>query len=473
MTAERTTNGHSTIALREIGRWTGGGTPSKSNAKFWINGTIPWVSPKDMKVLRLKETEDHITDDAVANSATNIVRKGSVLIVVRSGILRHSLPVAVADRDVALNQDLKAVELTEAFDPDYVAWALRAAARDILHTCAKAGTTVQNLEIPRFLNYRIRSAPLEEQQRIVAEIEKQFTRLDAGLASLKRIQTALKRYHASVLKAACDGRLAPTEAELARKENRRYETADKPVGVGSLSIESKSNRRRAGRLWGAGHVPDLTDEERAGLPVGWTWAKVRDLGTDSDNAVQVGPMSMQSKDFTEDGVPVLNVGCVRWGYFDESKLNHLPKNIASKFDRYRVRAGDVLFTRSGTVGRCAVAQPHQEGWLMTFHLLRARPDPSKCLPQFLRVVFEGALHIRRQTKAASVGSTRAGFNTRLLADLAVPLPPLVEQHRIIAEVERRSSLITELQAAVGASTQHASALRRSILCRVFADPTNI
>src|SRR5205823_915167 len=69
-------------------------------------------------------------------------------------------------------------------------------------------------------------APLDEQERIVAEIEKQFTRLDAGVASLKREQAALKRYRASVLKAACEGHLVATEAELARKENRGYETGE-------------------------------------------------------------------------------------------------------------------------------------------------------------------------------------------------------------------------------------------------------
>ena len=69
------------------------------------------------------------------------------------------------------------------------------------------------------------SPPLDEQQRIVAEIEKQFTRLEAGVASLKRVQATLKRYRASVLKAACEGRLVPTEAELARRESRPFEPA--------------------------------------------------------------------------------------------------------------------------------------------------------------------------------------------------------------------------------------------------------
>jgi type I restriction enzyme S subunit len=77
-----------------------------------------------------------------------------------------------------------------------------------------------------FETLQIPLPPLEEQKRVVAEIEKQFTRLDAGLASLKQVQLALKRYRASVLKAACEGRLVPTEAELALKENRSYETGE-------------------------------------------------------------------------------------------------------------------------------------------------------------------------------------------------------------------------------------------------------
>src|SRR5437762_11391181 len=74
--------------------------------------------------------------------------------------------------------------------------------------------------------FQIPLPPVEEQRRIVAEIEKQFTRLDAGVTSLKRVQTALKRYRASVLKTAYEGHLVPTEAELARKKNRSYETGE-------------------------------------------------------------------------------------------------------------------------------------------------------------------------------------------------------------------------------------------------------
>src|SRR5205823_11873690 len=88
------------------------------------------------------------------------------------------------------------------------------------------GVAVQNVSAKEIEACTFPLPPEEEREEIVAEIEKQFTRLDAGVASLKRVQTALKRYRASVLKAACEGRLVPTETELARKENRSYETGE-------------------------------------------------------------------------------------------------------------------------------------------------------------------------------------------------------------------------------------------------------
>jgi type I restriction enzyme S subunit len=330
------------------------------------------------------------------------------------------------------------------------------------------GSTIKHFTREAFIQLPVPLIPLLEQRQIVAEIEKQFTRLDAGIAALRRTQANLKRYRAAVLKAACEGRLVPTEVELAKQTGGRFESGDELMAkIGNLA-GADAKPRRAGRMWGAGHVPDLTDQERLTMPKGWAWIKVRDVGFDPESAVQVGPMSMKSEDFTDNGVPVLNVGCVQWDRFVESKLDHLPATKASDFDRYRIRPGDVLFTRSGTVGRCAVAQSHQDGWLMTFHLLRARPNPKKCVPEFLRMVFEGAPHIRRQTKAASVGTTRAGFNTNLLASLDVPLPPLAEQSRIVAEVERRLSVVEELETVLNANLQRATRLRQAILNHAFS-----
>ncbi len=307
--------------------------------------------------------------------------------------------------------------------------------------------------------------PLPEQKRIVEAIESYFSRLDDTVATLERVQRNLKRYRASVLKAAVEGRLVPTEAELARTEGRDYEPASALLHDGDR--EKSAQKKRAGRLWGAGVVPELHDVERAALPEGWCWAKVRDLGPVPGEVVQVGPMSMRSKDFAETGVTVLNVGCVQWGYIDESRAHRLPAPQAEKFGRYRVESGDVLFTRSGTVGRTAVARQQHSGSLITFHLLRARPSADRCLPEYLQIVFEGAPHVRRQTREASIGTTRAGFNTMLLALLDVPLPPLAEQRRIVDEVARLLSEVDDTRACVTRDLRRCARLRQSILKWAF------
>jgi type I restriction enzyme, S subunit len=190
--------------LGELGRWVGGGTPSKSIAEYWI-GDIPWVSPKDMKVERIADAEDHISRSALDESATNLVPAGTVLVVTRSGILRHTLPVAVTERAVALNQDLKALIPADGVEPSYVAWALRASAALILRDCTKAGTTVSNIETARLMAFRIPLAPPAEQRRIAAAIEEHLSRLDAAVGALRSARTRAIVARSSILAAAFSG----------------------------------------------------------------------------------------------------------------------------------------------------------------------------------------------------------------------------------------------------------------------------
>ena len=93
--------------LKHFTTFSGGGTPSRENMEFW-NGEIPWVSPKDMKSERIVSAEEFITEEGLGGSASNLLPAGHLLMVVRSGILKHTIPVAINDVPVALNQDMKA-----------------------------------------------------------------------------------------------------------------------------------------------------------------------------------------------------------------------------------------------------------------------------------------------------------------------------------------------------------------------------
>ena len=125
-------SGPTMVRLRDLGGWSGGNTPSKANAVYWTNGTVPWVSPKDMKVDEITSSEDRVSDTALKEGRVSLLPEGSVLIVTRSGILSHTLPVAVTKTSVSINQDLKALTPKLGVSPKYVAHALRGASRRIL-----------------------------------------------------------------------------------------------------------------------------------------------------------------------------------------------------------------------------------------------------------------------------------------------------------------------------------------------------
>jgi type I restriction enzyme S subunit len=156
-----------TLPLSRCVRLLGGGTPSKANPDYW-SGDIPWVSPKDMAGREIFDTQDHITESAVLSSATQVVPAGSLLLVVRSGILARKLPVAITRVPVALNQDLKAlVPKSDVIDSEYLTYYLDFMAADVLANCVKRGATVHSIDIDKLSTIEIPIPPVSEQQRIV------------------------------------------------------------------------------------------------------------------------------------------------------------------------------------------------------------------------------------------------------------------------------------------------------------------
>lgn len=145
----------------------GGGTPSKANPAFW-DGDIPWVSPKDMKRWEIDSAEDRITSEAIAGSATNLIPQNSILVVNRSGILKHTLPVGITRRPLAINQDIKALICNGRADPNYIAHIVKAAEPTVLKWVRAA--TADNFPIDSLRNLQI--PPLAEQRRIAAILDK-------------------------------------------------------------------------------------------------------------------------------------------------------------------------------------------------------------------------------------------------------------------------------------------------------------
>jgi type I restriction enzyme S subunit len=157
------------ITLQDVGFFLGGKTPSKSKPKYW-DGDIPWVSPKDMKCLEITDSEDHVTAAGV-ESGLAMIPEQSILMVVRSGILRRMFPVAVNNLPCTINQDLKAlVPYLKAFS-SYLLLMLRGFEQFILEKLTKQGVTVESVKFDEFANTKFPLPPLPEQHRIVARID--------------------------------------------------------------------------------------------------------------------------------------------------------------------------------------------------------------------------------------------------------------------------------------------------------------
>lgn len=158
------------VKLFSLATFKTGGTPSTDNEEYW-GGTLPWVSAKDFKNFRFEDAEDHITELAAQEATTYVVNKPAVLMVSRSGILQHSLPVMVTHKRTAINQDIKAFFPDKRVSADYLGAFFDLSGKRLLPLLCKSGATVQSLNTNELLNLPIPVPPHEVQKQIVAELD--------------------------------------------------------------------------------------------------------------------------------------------------------------------------------------------------------------------------------------------------------------------------------------------------------------
>lgn len=445
------------VPLKDLGTWCGGGTPSKRQPAYWENGTIPWVSPKDMKVEHIRGAEDSITEKAVKESTTNLLPVGAVLAVTRSGILRHTFPVAVTEVPVTINQDLKALVPKTEVDPNYVAFALRAFSREILNQCSKQGTTVNSIETKELLRFRIPFFPYEQQKRIVAEIEKQFSRIDEAVANLKRVKVNLKRYKAAVLKAAVEGKLT----EEWRKQHPDVEPADKLLE--RILTERRENWQGRGK-YKEPSAPDTAD--LPDLPEGWVMARLGSLPVE----VFDGPFgsNLKSSDYVSAGVRVIRLENIGSREFVDGKESFVTEEKYEQLKKHTVRHGDIIFSSFvANETRVVILPDHIKKAINKADCFCIRVSSGAVNKRYLetflatRTAYEhlvGEIH----------GATRPRINTSQLKDCQVPIPPVSEQVEIVSKLSAIMSVAEVADAQVDTNLRRADRLRQSILKQAFS-----
>jgi type I restriction enzyme S subunit len=393
--------GWTEATIGDLFRSWGGMTPSKANAAYWGEG-IAWASSQDIKSNRLSRTTHSITQTALDETRLTVCPVGSVLVVVRSGILAHTLPVAVTDVPVVINQDLKAFDSGDSVLNRWLAAWLRANERQILAENRRDGTTVQS---------RLRPA---------------------------------------VFAAACSGKLTA---------DWRDDNADeRPPDLASAQERRRSESRR---FVEPGINPHADFDE---LPDNWRLAPLGLLLTD----LQYGTSKRCAYD--EDGMPVLRIPNVSGGVVstDDLKFAHLDEREAAALE---LRSGDLLMIRSngsvGLVGLTVEVSPSAGGMAYAGYLIRLRVDPGIMIPGFLRLALASPFLRREIEIPARSTSGVHNINSREVRSLGVPVPPLAEQHEIVARVNAALAGADRLGDAIEMAASATEGAARSALAKAF------
>ena len=157
------------VRLSDVCRFQSGGTPSKQNPEFW-QGTIPWVSPKDMKRPRLDDVTDHISQEAL-ESGSKLAPAGSVFVVVRGMILAKTVPVALAEVPMAINQDMKAIVPGPKLRSDFLLYALETLRDNLFKKVGRSGHGTCTLMGHEVAAFKIPLPDLHTQEEIASAIQ--------------------------------------------------------------------------------------------------------------------------------------------------------------------------------------------------------------------------------------------------------------------------------------------------------------
>ena len=247
----------------------------------------------------------------------------------------------------------------------------------------------------------------------------------------------------------------PTEAELARAEGREYESAD--VLLERILAERRA-RWESQEKWRGKYKepPAPATSDLPSLPEGWAWATLEQT-TEIQGGIQKQPKRAPS----DNAFPFLRVANVRRGNLDLEEV-HLIQLFSGELDKLRLVVGDLLIVEGNgspsQIGRMAVWKGQIENCVHQNQIIRARAYQG-VEAQFVETYWNLPLGSASVLGVASLTSGSYTLSVSKVGGLPIPLPPLVEQRRIVAEVERRLSVIQQAEAAVDASLQRAERLR--------------
>ena len=274
-------------------------------------------------------------------------------------------------------------------------------------------TTIPSLAKRDLENVEMPVPPLDEQSRIVAHIDELFSELDKAVDTLKTTKEQLAVYRQAVLKDAFDNAQAMCE---------RFTP-----------------------------IEELLVTDRKGMSTG-------PFGT-----------MLKKYEHKTTGVPMLGIENIDSGKFIDGNKIFVTPEKAAELKSFALKSGDIIISRSGTVGELCVVPPRMEGALLSTNLMRVSLDCQKVLPEYFIYLFQSKGIVLDQVKELCKGSTRIFLNQTILKQIQFPIPNVHEQLQIINTIESRLIFCDNIEKTVDTALAQADAMRQSILKQTFEE----
>lgn len=447
--------------LENIGVWGAGGTPSRKNQDFYLNGTIPWLKTGDLNNGIVTETEEYITEEAIKKSSAKIFKKDSIGIAMYGATIGK---IGIFAKDMATNQACAVVKAFNEIENMYLFYFFKNVKERLIEK-AKGGAQ-PNISQEILKNFPFNLPPLEEQKRIVEKLDSLFEKIQKIKEIIEEVKEKTTSRREAILSKAFNGELT----EKWRGENHTENARELLVKINDEKLklwedeckkaEDEGRKKPAKpKLKTIDEMLVGAEEEPYKLPSNWVWTRLEDIFT-----IERGGSPRPIKDFLVndiDGINWIKIGDTELGrkYINSTKEKIKKEGI--KKSRY-VKKGDLLLTNSMSFGRAYILNCDgciHDGWLVLQPIFN----------QINREYFYHLLnskHMYNVFSELAKGSTVKNLNKDLVKTVAISLPPLEEQKEIVRvldkifEEENRISELISLENKI-------EILEKTILDRAF------
>ena len=393
--------------LSDIGTWQSGATPSRG-VKAYFGGSIPWLKTGDLNDDYVKDIPERITDKALKETSVKLNPEGSVLIAMYGATIGK---VGILTFPATTNQACCACSELCGVDNRFLFYFLISHKEEFIRQAG--GGAQPNISKEVIVNTPIPVPPAEEQKRIVSEIEMWLGVLKDIDKSSLFIHAGINNCKARILDLAIHGKLVPQDhsdepaIELLKRINPDFKPSD--------NLHYKGN-----------------------LPKGWCFSTIGDLFQHNTGK------ALNGRERDGDGLRYITTSNLYWDRFDLTEVRTMPFTEVEK-EKCRATKGDLLVCEGGDIGRAAI-WPYDYDVMIQNHIHRLRPTTNLSV-RFFYYIF---LLYKQQGLIGGKGIAILGLSSRELDRMVVPVPPVEEQHRIVAGIKTLFTVLEEIQTGLEA-----------------------